>query len=362
MFAVTMSSPHCRSAESTGEEDWLLLPTPVAGDSVMDKSSIFSSPSEPIQSTWEEDWPLLPTPLPNNSIVDTSSAPGPHCPPNETSLEDKLLRRDTKGLAIKHASATYNPPCGPTFSKVQDARPKFPSRYWERLFTSPAPALIGNVFDLKELDIQAPSGSEDVTMQSRWEDNQAPEQHRKRAIGEGVGGGLVSLYCSLTSLLPLPYIRRIRFTLEKEPQASRLDVLHVLSGTWRCWHDILKEREEQQRRKRESIRLNKRSKELKVLLDFLKTLWGLLDTIIELMQAVRVYITLILNTISSGFSEFPNSMRPPCTTMPWTIWPALVVLWGVCWMFYTPLSAADERQIQLSLQDAEWTLFPSSGM
>lgn len=32
--------------------------------------------------------------------------------------------------------------------------------------------------------------------------------------------------------------------------------------------------------------------------------------------------------------EFPNRHRPPCTTMPWTIWPALVVLWGVCWMFY----------------------------
>lgn len=32
-------------------------------------------------------------------------------------------------------------------------------------------------------------------------------------------------------------------------------------------------------------------------------------------------------------SEFPNNIRHPCTTMPWTIWPALVVLWGVCWMF-----------------------------
>jgi hypothetical protein len=36
-------------------------------------------------------------------------------------------------------------------------------------------------------------------------------------------------------------------------------------------------------------------------------------------------------------SEYPNRCRPPCTTMPWNIWPALVVLWGVCWMFYTPL-------------------------
>jgi len=36
------------------------------------------------------------------------------------------------------------------------------------------------------------------------------------------------------------------------------------------------------------------------------------------------------------FSEFPLGIRHPCTTMPWTIWPALAVLWGVCWMFYTP--------------------------
>lgn len=34
------------------------------------------------------------------------------------------------------------------------------------------------------------------------------------------------------------------------------------------------------------------------------------------------------------FAEFPHGMRHLCTTMPWTIWPALVVLWGVCWMFY----------------------------
>lgn len=33
------------------------------------------------------------------------------------------------------------------------------------------------------------------------------------------------------------------------------------------------------------------------------------------------------------FAEFPNGVRHLCTTMPWTIWPALVVLWGVCWMF-----------------------------
>jgi hypothetical protein len=37
-----------------------------------------------------------------------------------------------------------------------------------------------------------------------------------------------------------------------------------------------------------------------------------------------------------AFAGFPKSLRHLCTTMPWTIWPALVVLWGVCWMFYSP--------------------------
>lgn len=30
------------------------------------------------------------------------------------------------------------------------------------------------------------------------------------------------------------------------------------------------------------------------------------------------------------------SLGPICSTMPWTIWSALAVLWGVCWMFYYP--------------------------
>lgn len=38
---------------------------------------------------------------------------------------------------------------------------------------------------------------------------------------------------------------------------------------------------------------------------------------------------------------YVNRRRPPCTTMPWSIWPALVVLWGVCWMFYNSPPPAD---------------------
>lgn len=52
-----------------------------------------------------------------------------------------------------------------------------------------------------------------------------------------------------------------------------------------------------------------------------------------------------------NFSEFPNKHRPPCTTMPWNIWPALVVLWGVCWMFYEGSSPIDDTQSQSRLAD-----------
>ncbi|KAK8209664.1 hypothetical protein IWZ01DRAFT_542454 [Phyllosticta capitalensis] len=45
----------------------------------------------------------------------------------------------------------------------------------------------------------------------------------------------------------------------------------------------------------------------------------------------------------SWFSEFPGSLRPTSTTWPWTIRPALAVLWGVCWMFYAEAQAHGAR-------------------
>lgn len=53
-----------------------------------------------------------------------------------------------------------------------------------------------------------------------------------------------------------------------------------------------------------------------------------------------------------NFSEFPNKHRPHCTTMPWNIRPALVVLWGVCWMF-KPYSVIDDTQFQHS-NELDW--------
>jgi hypothetical protein len=56
-------------------------------------------------------------------------------------------------------------------------------------------------------------------------------------------------------------------------------------------------------------------------------------------------------------SAFPNKPRPPCTTMPWNIRPALIVLWGVCWMFYNPWSPIDDAQLQFFLVGEQtWVL------
>lgn len=51
------------------------------------------------------------------------------------------------------------------------------------------------------------------------------------------------------------------------------------------------------------------------------------------------------------FAEFPNRRRPKCTTMPWNIWPSLMVLWGVCWMFYPGPSRQDDIPVQFLWND-----------
>ncbi|RYP50005.1 hypothetical protein DL768_004360 [Monosporascus sp. mg162] len=54
--------------------------------------------------------------------------------------------------------------------------------------------------------------------------------------------------------------------------------------------------------------------------------------------------------------EFPNNFRHPCTTMPWTIWPALVVLWGVCWMFYNGEGVRDIYNHAISQEfEIDWS-------
>jgi hypothetical protein len=64
-----------------------------------------------------------------------------------------------------------------------------------------------------------------------------------------------------------------------------------------------------------------------------------------------------------NFSGFPHKYRPPCTTMPWNIWPALVVLWGVCWMFWNPVHPicdAESRAVETGKTLSHHLYVPSS--
>jgi hypothetical protein len=64
--------------------------------------------------------------------------------------------------------------------------------------------------------------------------------------------------------------------------------------------------------------------------------WDVLEELLQrIYRKVSMYQQLVyLTLLFFFFSEYPNSIRHCCTTMPWTIWPSLVVLWCVCWMFY----------------------------
>jgi hypothetical protein len=79
------------------------------------------------------------------------------------------------------------------------------------------------------------------------------------------------------------------------------------------------------------------------------------------------YLALLLLSIlrfllgCSKFGGFQNRERPRCTTMPWNIWPSLVVLWGVCWMFVnTPFIEFDTTQFNSAFDDEQLPLFVPS--
>jgi hypothetical protein len=58
----------------------------------------------------------------------------------------------------------------------------------------------------------------------------------------------------------------------------------------------------------------------------------------KLVQLVREHIAECQRDqtrhCEDWFFEFPDARHPLSTTWPWSIRPALAVLWGVCWMFY----------------------------
>jgi hypothetical protein len=111
--------------------------------------------------------------------------------------------------------------------------------------------------------------------------------------------------------------------LQNKVQKSRSDVQCYLNLGWIGVYEMLAERD--------------------LGMDNLMDLWQKFHSFLLLLQHFCLKLekilalwekVLYLLLLYLSFSEFPNRLRPPCTTMPWTIWPVLVVLWGVCWMFY----------------------------
>lgn len=81
---------------------------------------------------------------------------------------------------------------------------------------------------------------------------------------------------------------------------------------------------------------------------YLEVLWHIITFLVFLAR--RLQVMAQFNLSFGRLSEFPNRLRPPCTTMPWNIRPALLVLWGVCWMFYYGSNATQPEQ-QYTLKD-----------
>ncbi|KAH7419404.1 hypothetical protein BKA64DRAFT_650702 [Cadophora sp. MPI-SDFR-AT-0126] len=85
----------------------------------------------------------------------------------------------------------------------------------------------------------------------------------------------------------------------------------------------------------------------------------------QLLLACR-YLELLFRrllqflTSYSRFGGFRDRRRPKCTTMPWSIWPSLVVLWGVCWMFVAPWSDVNFLNAYLEDREGEGHAWPFS--
>lgn len=60
----------------------------------------------------------------------------------------------------------------------------------------------------------------------------------------------------------------------------------------------------------------------------------------------------------SWFSEWSSSRRPLRTTWPWNIKPSLIVLWGVCWMFYADGETPSMQDQAEGFQYTFWTGHP----
>jgi hypothetical protein len=83
------------------------------------------------------------------------------------------------------------------------------------------------------------------------------------------------------------------------------------------------------------------------------------ERLLRLIEHLALLLLKILRFLLSYIRSagFMNRRRPKCTTMPWEIWPSLVVLWGVCWMFYPPAFYQNGNQRQHPLEDEQLPYF-----
>ncbi len=173
-----------------------------------------------------------------------------------------------------------------------------------------------------------------------------------------------SLFLGIGACLNLPY-----FHLQKEAQKPRLDTQY--------YPNLYLQKEVQKSRSDVERYLNlgwigvcERLTERDLNMDNLMDLWQKFHSFLLLFQQLYLKLekilalwemVLYLLLLYLSFSEFPNRLRPPCTTMPWTIWPALVVLWGVCWMFCDELSWNWGDQGEPLMADGMMGLFEDIG-
>lgn len=61
------------------------------------------------------------------------------------------------------------------------------------------------------------------------------------------------------------------------------------------------------------------------------------------------------------FNEWPNGQRPLSTTWPWNVKPSLLVLWGVCWMFYGNEGRSTRNPPQANLNPSGQDFYSRSG-
>lgn len=56
------------------------------------------------------------------------------------------------------------------------------------------------------------------------------------------------------------------------------------------------------------------------------------------------YLEQVQRSCADWYSEWSSGRPPLNSRMPWNIKPSLVVLWGVCWMFYMPNAPTSDAE------------------